>query len=155
VRYPDLPEPFDPQPADWLAVLAAELDAMDGERVVLCHSLGCRLWLLHASAGATDAAHRVLLVAPPCREDIPPVARFRPDGVSADDVRRAAGLTRMVCSPEGDPYCPDGAPNVYGELRITTDVIPGGGHLNPDAGYGAWPAVEQWALGEREDIGPR
>jgi hypothetical protein len=24
------------------------------------------------------------------------------------------------------------------------DVIPGGGHLDPDAGYGAWPSVLAW-----------
>jgi serine hydrolase len=146
VSYPDLPEPFDPEPAAWLDVLAGELARMDGERIVLCHSLACRLWLIHARNGAADAAERVLLVAPPCLDSVPAIARFEPHGVVANDVRRAAGLTRMLCA-EVDPYCPAGAAAVYGEpLELDYEVIPGGGHLNADAGYGPWPEIEEWAL---------
>jgi serine hydrolase len=147
VSYPDLPEPFDPHPEDWLAALEPELDAMTGERIVLCHSLACRLWLLHARAGATDVADRVLLVAPPCADDIEQVARFRPDGVGPGDVTRAAGTTLIVCSDE-DPYCAAGAVQTYAEpLAIEYELIPGAGHVNTDAGYGPWPWVETWALG--------
>ena len=49
---------------------------------------------------------------------------------------------RLVCSDD-DPYCPEGA-----ATRSTpgpADVLPGQGHINPDAGYGPWPAVEAWA----------
>jgi serine hydrolase len=146
ISYPDLPEPFDPRPDEWLAVLRDELAAMEGERIVLCHSLACLMWLLHAREGATDAAERVLLVAPPCRWDIPQVARFDPGPVTADDVRRAAAVTRMLCA-EADPYCPAGAVETYGRpLELDYEVIPGGGHLNPDAGFGPWPEVEAWAL---------
>jgi predicted alpha/beta hydrolase family esterase len=36
---------------------------------------------------------------------------------------------------------------VYGTpLGIETDLIPGAGHINPEAGYGPWPAVERWCL---------
>jgi uncharacterized protein len=149
VAYPDLPDPFDPQPDLWLAVLRSELAAMEGERIVLCHSLACRLWLLHAHAhvGSAHVAERVLLVAPPCVDNIEQVVRFDTFGVSGDDVRRAAPVTRMLCS-DADPYCPVGAVAVYGEpLELDYEVIPGGGHLNPDAGYGPWPEVEEWALG--------
>src|SRR3954469_24368185 len=62
VSYPDLPDPFDPRPEDWLAALGAELAAMEGERVVLCHSLACLLWLLHARDSSGRQADRVLLV---------------------------------------------------------------------------------------------
>jgi predicted alpha/beta hydrolase family esterase len=155
VRYPDLPEPFDPDPEVWLSVLREELAALEGERTVICHSLAVRLWLLFARDGAAAAAQRVLLVAPPCRDDIPAIRRFRPDGVMSEHVMRAAAQTRMVCAPDGDPYCPDTAPQVYGHLEVPTDLIEGGGHLNSDAGYGPWPALEAWALGKREDVAPR
>ena len=146
MSYPDLPEPFDPQPSDWLAALHPELAAMEGKRIVLCHSLACLLWLAHARNGAADAADRVLLVAPPCTEEVEAVVRFQPAGVTAADVRRAASVTRMLCS-EADPYCPAGAASVFGDpLGLDYEVIPGGGHLNTDAGYGAWPEVEDWAL---------
>jgi uncharacterized protein len=147
VRYPELPDPFDPKPDEWLAALQPELAALDGERIVLCHSLACLLWLLNARDGASDAAERVLLVAPPCTDEVEQVARFRPDGVTAEHVRAAANVTRMVCSDE-DPYCPAGAAAVFGDpLQLHYQVLPRAGHLNTDAGFGPWPEVEAWALG--------
>jgi predicted alpha/beta hydrolase family esterase len=114
---------------------------------VLCHSLACTLWMLHARGGASDSADRVLLVAPPCTDDVEAVVRFRPDGVTADDMRRVAAVTKMLCA-EQDPYCPAGAAGRFGDpLELDYELIPDGGHLNTDAGYGPFPKVEEWALG--------
>jgi uncharacterized protein len=146
VRYPDLPDPFDPQPDDWLAALRPELAALEGERIVLCHSLACSLWMLNARAGAVDAADRVLLVAPPCTDEVEAVARFRPDGVAAAHLDRAAGETLMFWG-DPDPYCPATAPVAYDGVFRNARNFPGGGHLNTDAGYGPFPEVEHWALG--------
>jgi uncharacterized protein len=131
-----------------MAALEPELAAMEGERIVLCHSLACLLWLLNARDGArVGAAERVLLVAPPCTDRVDAVVRFRPDGVTAEQVSAAAATTRMLCS-DHDDYCPAGAAATFGEpLQLDYSVVPGGGHLNPDAGYGPWPTVETWALG--------
>ena len=64
------------------------------------------------------------------------------------DVTRAAAETLIVCSDD-DPYCPPGAVATYAEpLGIPAHVMPGAGHVNTDAGYGEWPDVEAWALGE-------
>jgi uncharacterized protein len=148
VRYPDLPDPYDPKPDAWLAALQPELAALQGERIVLCHSLACLLWLLNARGGATDVADRVLLVAPPCTSEVEQVVRFKPDGVTAADVERAAGETLMLWG-EPDPYCPDTAPVAFDGLFRNAQSFPGGGHLNTDAGYGPWPLVEEWALSGR------
>jgi predicted alpha/beta hydrolase family esterase len=118
---------------------------------VLCHSLACLLWLRHAHHGATDAAERVLLVAPPCTDAVPAVVRFSADGVTAADVARAAGETFMFCGAP-DPYCPGSAIRAFDGLFPEVVCVPGAGHVNPDAGYGPWPAVEQWALGERTNL---
>jgi uncharacterized protein len=146
VRYPDLPDPYDPKPDEWLAALQPELAALHGERIVLCHSLACLLWLLNAREGAAGVADRVLLVAPPCTDEVEPVVRFHPNGVSAHDVERAAGRTLMFWG-EPDPYCPATAASAFEGLFKNTKSFPGGGHLNSDAGYGPWPEVEEWALG--------
>ena len=147
VSYPHLPDPFDPHPADWLRALDDELSVLD-EPVVICHSLACLLWLRAAARPTGRLASRVLLVAPPYRDDLPPVARFLDHGARARDVTRSAGETLILCSDD-DPYCPPGAVTTYAEpLGIPAHVVPGGGHLNPDAGYGEWPDVEAWALGE-------
>lgn len=145
VSYPDLPDPCDPRPEEWLAALQTELAALEGERIVLCHSLACLLWLLNARAGASNVADRVLLVAPPWTEKVEQVVRFDPRGVTAADLARAAGETLMLWS-EPDPYCPPTAPVAFPGLFGDARHIPGGGHLNADAGYGPWPLVEDWSL---------
>ena len=148
VSYPYLPDPLDPHPADWDRALDEELSLLDAP-VVLCHSLACLLWLRRAARPLEEPlASRVLLVAPPFREDLEPVARFLDHGARARDVSRAADETLIVCSDD-DPYCPPGAVATYAEpLGIPAHVIPGAGHINPEAGYGEWPEAAHWALGE-------
>jgi predicted alpha/beta hydrolase family esterase len=149
VSYPHLPDPFDPHPSDWERALRAELSALD-EPVVLCHSLACLLWLRASAHPDGRLASRVLLVAPPWRDDLAPVARFLEHGARARDVSRAGAETLIVGSDD-DPYCPPGAVATYGEpLGIPAHVIAGAGHINTDAGYGEWPEVEAWALGEAQ-----
>jgi len=121
---------------------------MSGERIVLCHSLACLVWMRRAAETQEPAAERVLLVAPPCTDEVPAVVRFRPADIDAATLARAAATTLMVCSDE-DPYCPAGAETAFPGVFEDVQRIPGGGHLNPDAGYGPWPFAEDWALGRR------
>ena len=147
VAYPDLPDPFEPRLEDWLAVIErAHADT------VVCHSLACLLWLHHAAAGGRPA-ERVLLVAPPSPAGAPEeLATFFPAPLDAGALAGSApDGVRLVCSDD-DPYCPEGAAELYGRpLGVPVDLLPGRGHLNPDAGLGPWPAVEAWA---REGAAP-
>ncbi|MEU5954140.1 alpha/beta hydrolase [Streptomyces sp. NPDC047525] len=156
VAYPQLPAPDDPQLETWLGqlhdLLAQEGEAGDGrERVIVCHSLAVLLWL-HAVARGGVRADRVLLVAPPSSEVLAgyeEVAGFAPPKVTAEQVAAAAGETRLVAADD-DPYCPGGAAGEYGlPLGLDTDVVPGGAHLDLDAGYGPWPSVLDWCLDPR------
>lgn len=146
VRYPDLPDADAPQLRAWLDALDEVLAGLpdDGFDVV-CHSLSSLLWLHHAHAGSGPRPARVALIAPPSPQTpIPELAAFLPVPLGIDQVRRAADGTVLVCSDD-DPYCPEGAALAYGRpLKMATTVIPGGGHLNVAAGYGAWPAVLDW-----------
>jgi predicted alpha/beta hydrolase family esterase len=148
VSYPDLPDPFQPSLPAWREALAGELR---GEQTVIAHSLACILWLHHCAAPvAQDAqAERVLLVAPPSLAGAPePIRSFFPVPLDAAAVRAAAQHTRLVCSDD-DPYCPEGAAALYGDpLGVEVDVLYGAGHINPDAGFGPWPATEAWCYGE-------
>jgi predicted alpha/beta hydrolase family esterase len=161
VRFPDLPECATPCPDRWgvalhehLAALAG--DGAGGERVVCCHSLACVLWLREAHRIApAHRVDRVALVAPPCPgAKVAELARFYPSGAEREDVARAAGHTRLVCSDD-DEYCPGrGAAVVWGEpLALPVDLIPRAGHLNAEAGYGPWPAMRAWVLGEQPTLG--
>ena len=154
VSFPDLPECDDPCPDAWRDALDNALAVLEGERIVIAHSLGCLLWVRRASASADGPlAERVLLVAPPDLEDVAPVVRFLSFEANPERVRAAAAETRIVCS-DNDPYNPRGAVATFAEpLGLPADLIPGGGHLNLDAGYGPWPAVESWALTGRASFG--
>jgi len=144
VAYPDLPDPAAPMLSAWRAALDTVLAGGDGEPTVIAHSLGCILWL-HQCAAGPARAHRVLLVAPPSRAGASePLHDFFP--VPLEPAALGAE-TRLVCAPE-DPYCPEGAEHHYGvPLGIPVDVLPGAGHVNPDAGFGPWPEVEAWCYG--------
>lgn len=158
VQLPELPDAMAPRLAAWRSSLddqLAQLADGEGERLVVCHSLGCILWLHHAAAPSADApsVDRVLLNAPP--GPLGELPTFFPVPIDPAGVARAARTTRLVCSDD-DPYCPDGAQASYAEpLGIDFDLLPGQGHLNVDAGYGPWPAMLDWCLGRRADLAPR
>ena len=157
VLYPQLPAPDTPTLADWLEILHAELAQLgDGERIIVAHSMSCQLWL-HAvnELSPAEQVDRVLLVAAPdptelARYDV--VFDFAITSPDPAAVARAARTTRLVCSTD-DPWTPNGPP--YADLGLPVDVIQGGGHLNPDSGYGAWPAMLRWCLDEAIPVGPR
>ena len=148
VAYPDLPDPLHPDLEAWLAVLGAERRGAGD--VVVCHSLGCLLWLHHRARGGPPA-RRVLLVAPPgpsAAVQVPALAGFFP--VALDPA--LASEARLVTS-DADPYCPEGAVGTYaGPLGIASDVLPDAGHINPESGFGPWPATRAWAQGAKKGI---
>lgn len=149
VWYPQLPDTDRPTVDGWVEIIDAELSMMgDGERVVICHSLGCVAWLHYLGRGATERADRVLLVAPPGPSafDWDSVAAFDPAALDLAAVRSAAPPTRLVAS-DNDDYCPEGAVKAYGDpLGCDVDLLPGQGHLSLAEGYGSWPALLEWCL---------
>jgi predicted alpha/beta hydrolase family esterase len=146
VYYPDLPDAESPQLRSWLEALEGELDSIAEPPIVLCHSLACLLWLHHAAGGGKPAS-RVLLVAPPSEAGAPDaLASFFPVALDAAAVAASAPDGARIVASDDDPYCPEGAAEVYGgPLGLVTDTLPGKGHINPDAGYGPWDAVDAWA----------
>lgn len=148
VRYPDLPDADRPALGAWLAALGATLDGLPaGGYDVVAHSLGAVLWLHHvAAAGDSPRPARAALVAPPSpRTTIPELAPFFPAPLDIDVVRHSAGAGTVLVGSDDDPFTPEGVAAAYGlPLKMPTTVVAGGGHLNPEAGYGAWPAVLDW-----------
>ena len=120
-----------------------------GRRVVIAHSLAVPLWLRVAQhLPAAERVDDVLLVAPPSPAvlaGISEVAAFSSVAQDHEAVMAAATRTRLVCS-DNDPYCPEGARKAYVGLGLDGEVIPGAGHLDPEAGYGPWSTVRSWCL---------
>ncbi len=150
VLYPQLPDPDHPSLELWSEVVHAELAQLGrAERVVIAHSLAVPLWL-HVVAGLApgERVTRVLLVSPPSPTVLaeqPEVAAFAPIRPDRAAIAAAATTTRLVGS-DNDPYCPEGVGKAYGPLDLETDIIAGGQHLDPDGGYGSWPAALAWSL---------
>jgi predicted alpha/beta hydrolase family esterase len=147
VRNPDLPNAAAPVLDEWLATLRDTLKGLpdDGFDVV-AHSLAAPLWLHHAmSPGDSPRPARVALVAPPTPTTVIEGAEtFFPVPLDIDAVRAAADGTVLVGS-DNDPWCPGGVAAVYGfPLKMAASVIRGGGHINVESGFGAWPAVLDW-----------
>jgi uncharacterized protein len=152
VAYPLLPDADRPRVDAWLAVLRAELNTLPAaETIVLCHSLGSLLWLHHAARPPVRRVARVLLVSPPQPdEDEEQSAGFRPTPLDRDGVAEASAATLLICSRD-DPWCPPlTSERIAHAISAPVDWLERAGHVNTDAGYGPWPAVEEWALGARE-----
>jgi predicted alpha/beta hydrolase family esterase len=145
VLYPQLPDPDSPTLSTWTEILHAELAQLgEGERIVVAHSLGVTLWLSAAAALSRDQqVDRVVLVSPPSPTVLGRYAEVEEFARAA--LASGSADTRLVCS-DNDPYCPEGATSLLAGLHLDTDEIPGGGHLNPDFGYGAWPSMLAWCL---------
>ena len=152
VVYPDLPEADNPRLERWLAALDRELAGLPvSETTVLCHSLGSLLWLHHAARRTGRPVARALLVAPPQPdEEVSGSVGFRAVPLDREGVAAGAGETRLVCSTD-DPWCPAArSQELAGSIGVPVAWLENAGHVNTDAGYGPWPAVEAWALGERD-----
>ena len=148
VSYPALPDPFEPKLERWRETALAELAELSGERVVVCHSMACLLWLrIAAEARDGEIVDRLLLVSPPEDDELPPAGReFKLAGVDvhrvADGVRSAPRVVRGT----RDTYSPSGPPAWITAVGAELDELPGVGHITPDDGHGPWPAVEEWCL---------
>ncbi|MGW0121266.1 RBBP9/YdeN family alpha/beta hydrolase [Streptomyces sp. NPDC003327] len=142
VRYPQLPSPDAPVLAEWLDALEEHgKRPAEGEFVVLAHSLSTLLWL--QAGDRRPDADRTMLVAPPSpawTASVPEIAEF----ARGLDLTQSGLKARLVYADE-DPFCEDGADTHYGiPLGLDMDLVPGGVHLNPDAGYGPWESVLEW-----------
>jgi predicted alpha/beta hydrolase family esterase len=148
VHYPQLPDPDEPTLAGWKAALDAVLaDSAGADRIVICHSLSCVLWMRHAPAVGAGAAARLLLVSPPDPLSVPDNGSDFAHGQFDFDAVRASCSTQIrIAAREEDPYNPRGATLFADALEADVDLIPGPGHINPDDGYGPWPEVLAWCL---------
>lgn len=148
VLYPGLPDPDTPSYPVWESTLRSLLAEMTGEeRVVICHSLACLLWLRAAPAlEPGERVDRLMLAAPPAPERVPEGGSgFRFQSFDADAVRESVKDQILIVCGDSDPYNPTGAQALYADpLGERAIVIPHAGHITPDDGYGPWPWVERW-----------
>lgn len=178
-RMRKLPMPSEPRREAWQATMLERLGALVGgehgepagsagsgepgdELVVVAHSLSTLLWLLHAAdvtAGRTPGpavrVDRVALVAPPHLPVGAASHGWAMPEPSELDPAAIARHTRIAVSRD-DPYWPDGGaiPALVEPLGVPLDDLGLAGHVEPADGYGPWPSMLAWCLGEAEAIDP-
>lgn len=172
VRYPQLPSPDEPDLAAWEAAVRSEHAALGpGPVTVVCHSLSTLLWLRIQAGARPLAADRVALVSPPSPELIAgqdAVHAFVDGGADSSDADAGARDALLfdgrllgtgavgdsvVVAGDDDPWLPLGLGDTWrGRLDGRQVVVRGGGHLTPDSGFGEWPAMTAWALGQRGEV---
>jgi predicted alpha/beta hydrolase family esterase len=58
-----------------------------------------------------------------------------------------------VVGSDKDPYCPAGPERSFARpLNLPIDILEGAGHINPESGFGPWPAVEDWCYGAKNGV---
>jgi predicted alpha/beta hydrolase family esterase len=125
-----------PDPQAWAATLAASIEAAPWPVLLIAHSLGCV-----ATAALPPALNGriagALLVAPADieRANAPPsLAAFAPIAT------RSLPFQSVVVASDNDPYCAlSRARHFAQQWGSRLVVLPGAGHINAEAGYGAWP----------------
>ncbi|MFC6357461.1 RBBP9/YdeN family alpha/beta hydrolase [Luethyella okanaganae] len=152
VAYPQLPDPDEPSLDAWLDRLRAELQRSPQSTTVVCHSLACLLWMHAVTRGGLPSVERVLLAAPPAGsvvESHAAIAEFAWPRVSPSQLAAVSRRRPHVIAGDEDPYCPDGVEVAFARpLALTFEIVPGGGHLAMDDGFGPFPRVLEWAIGE-------
>ena len=148
VYFPSFPEPDTPKLTPWLSILKEEVKKLEGERFVICHSLGTILWLHYAQLSDCIQVEHLLLVAPPgpkAIETYSVLQDFGPIPMERGSLTKSAEQIRLVSSPK-DEYCEENAAVCFGQhLSIVVDQLPDHAkHININSGYGSWPDVENW-----------
>ncbi|MCF3960794.1 RBBP9/YdeN family alpha/beta hydrolase [Streptomyces fuscigenes] len=157
VLYPQFPSPDKPSVREWVDLLHAELAQLgDGERVVVCHSLGCALWLRAAQSLPADLrVSRVLLVSPLGEQSFTAAngnEEFGPGRVDPVLLAAASAQPPRVVASATDPYAPADPHAWSAERGLECDVLPAAGHITPADGYGPWPAALAWCLDGRTPV---
>ncbi|ARP88648.1 RBBP9/YdeN family alpha/beta hydrolase [Bordetella genomosp. 9] len=125
-----------PDPQSWIGTLAACVEAAPWPALLIAHSLGCI-----AAAALPAALHgriaAALLVAP---ADVERPGAPACLGAFAPIATRSLPFQSVVVASDNDPYCSLArARHLAEQWGSRLIVLPGAGHINAEAGFGAWP----------------
>ena len=154
VWYPQYPAPDAPVAEDWQNLIAQEASMMDevvdGEKIAICHSLGCVNWLVAAHDGRFEHQFdRVLLVAPPDPALLNEIPEIKGEPLDFSDPKfrdsafTAAKSITLIASDQ-DRWLPNGIGIWEEALGLEAVMFPGAGHFSLDDGFGAWQGLWNW-----------
>jgi predicted alpha/beta hydrolase family esterase len=122
-----------PTRSAWVSRIAETILAQNGPVVLVAHSLGC-IASTHLPPEAVARLQGALLVAPADPERRAPLVDFAPVPYHTLPYRS------VVVASSNDPYCPVRTAGAYARSWGSEFVrLQNAGHINIDAGFGAWP----------------
>jgi len=110
--------------------------------IVICHSLANTLWFhLCNEKNKLREIEKLYLVAPPSLTcNIPELKEFFP----LETPKKLYAKEVLLITSTDDPYLTnDEAKMLQKTLKVEMKVIPNGGHINADSGYGEWQWMHQ------------
>ncbi len=128
-----------PECTAWAGTLERTILQAPQPVVVLAHSIGCMATIFAMTKAQIAAA---VLVAPADaeRSDAPGALHtFTPIPM------KPLVSPALLIASDSDPYCTiDRAQGFAQAWKVDWEIVPGGGHINADAGFGPWP--EGWLM---------
>ncbi|MFJ3952350.1 RBBP9/YdeN family alpha/beta hydrolase [Streptomyces libani] len=129
---PALPNPQEPDPAQWTEAVRAGLGAPDEGSIIVAHSLGC-LTVLRYLRSLPDPWHLGTLVLVSGFVDqlpaLPDLNSYIGDGCDVDGLSNHIGRLTIIRS-DADPYVPAGHTDRLADLLgASAEVVPGAGHF--------------------------
>jgi len=142
VCFPLLDNPHFPSKNRWLKQVKVILEAFKPDTVV-CHSLGCTLWLWLAQE-EIEGVERLFLVSPPSLDtQLDTIKSFFPLSLP---ITLQAKETQLIVS-DNDPYISTNeAEQIASHYNIPLYTIPNAEHINADSGYGKWEFIEELVM---------
>lgn len=150
VLFPQFSKNSKPVLKNWLGELNSLINNIEGEKVIIAHSLGVILWFHYTNSYKIEEVSSLLLVAPPgnsALSSIKELNSFADINIDKDKFKKSAKKIRLVAT-ENDSYCIENAINIYGKaLNLDYDILsPDKGHINMKSGYGEWKSVYNWCF---------
>ncbi len=142
---PAFPTPENQSKQAWLAAFDATVPQMNSETILIGHSCGAT-FLLHVLGRLEIPVYKTLFISPVMdfignAEYDALNQTFFPHKTDWEKVAAHAG-TAHVLHGDNDPYVPVAqARNLAGKLKVPLELISGGGHLNSESGYTAFPRL--------------
>lgn len=141
---PALPNPQDPDPAQWIATVRDDLGTVEENSIVIAHSLGC-LTVLRYLGSLPGPWHLGTLVLVSGFVDqlpaLPDLDSYIGDGCDVEGLSHHIDRLTVIRS-DADPFVPHGHTDRLADLLgIAAMVVPGAGHFLTSDGVTSLPEV--------------
>ncbi|MFC9239176.1 RBBP9/YdeN family alpha/beta hydrolase [Streptomyces decoyicus] len=129
---PALPNPQDPDPAQWTEAVRADVGTLDENSIVVAHSLGCLTVLRYLCSLPTPWHLGTLVLVSGFVDQLPALPDLNSyigDGCDVEGLSSHIGQLTIIRS-DADPYVPPGhTDRLAGLLATSAEVVPGAGHF--------------------------